>query len=175
MKIIYDLNITCLSFVVSRQHAIDCDFECLHWFKWHKTCILGYSQYLATMVKTEIWKRVSCRVCCRYSASPITNTAADLQMLGDLLSFSRYFARTKISAWSTNTAQHCRTINKSAANGRVLLILLPLVRATNDLFLFSSHITALQVSNIWQRLKCSKLGIETGARSDKFFHRLIPF
>ena len=116
----------------------DCDFECLHTrLKWHKPCILGYSQYLATMVKTEIWKRVSCRVCCRYSASPITNTAADLQMLGDLLSFSLDILQEPKSQHEAQT-RHCRTINKSAANGRVLLILLPLVRATNDLFLFSA-------------------------------------
>ena len=168
----YNLSVFC------HQHVSDMmpDLKCLHTSDSNDTrrAYCARSQYLATMVKIEIWKRVSCRVWCRYSASPITNTAADLQMPGDLLSFSRYFARTKISAWATNT-RHCRTINKSAANGRVLLILLPLVRATNDLFLFSSHITALQESNIWQRLKCSKLGIETGARSDKFFHRLIPF
>ena len=120
--------------------------------------------------------RVSCRVCCKCSASPITNTA-DLQMLGDLLSFSIFCKNQNLSMKLCSVAQtrRCRTINISAANGRVLLILLPLVRATNDLFLFLSHLTLQAPANIWQRLKCSKLGIETGARSDKFFHRLIPF
>ena len=135
-----------------------------------------HCQYLATIVETEMEPRVSCRVCCKCSASPITNTA-DLQMLGDLLSFSIFCKNQNLSMKLCSVAQtrRCRTINISTANGRVLLILLPLVRATNDLFLFLSHLTLQAPANIWQRLKCSKLGIETGARSDNFFHRLIPF
>ena len=92
----YNLSVFC------HQHVSDMmpDLECLHTSDSNDTrrAYCAHSQYLATMVKIEIWKRVSCRVWCRYSASPITNTAADLQMPGDLLSFSRYFARTKISA-----------------------------------------------------------------------------
>ena len=127
-----------------------------------------HCQYLATIVETEIWNR-ECRAELAAHTPPVQSRTLQ-QICRCLVTFypSRYFARTKITAWSS-AAWHSRTINISAANGRVLLILLPLVRATNDLFLCPSHLTLQAPTNIWQRLKCSKLGIETGARSDKFF------
>ena len=74
-----------------------------------------HCQYLATIVETEIWNR-ECRAEFAANAQPVQSRT--LQICRCLVTFypSQYFARTKISAWSS-AAWH-----KHSAAGRLIYL-----------------------------------------------------